>query len=691
MRHFLRALAALPRAPATLLCILPALTCHAADTPSVVTPSADRPAATFADWVLTGGRLYTSDAQHSTASALAIKDGRILFVGSDTEAQRFIGPATQVKDWGGHRVLPGLIDAHVHALDIVDLDVCDLDSRPVTLRELSQFVTGCLVRYRPNVGARLVVHQWDPIDGNQTDPELPTLRAALDAASTTVELELLGNDGHHAAFNSLGLAHARNASGQFVGLSKATLAGEFAEYVPYVAVDGQGEPSGAVNEDARYLINPNSMMYTELDAVLKMPERVPQRLNSVGITGFMDAMAGPSGLPVYDKLLADGTLTARAQLAQFYDPSRTRKPDGSVDYDRIIAQASAERAKYAANPLLHADFIKVFADGVLEANPLAKPPTLGNAAVLRPFLQPLFGVDAAGHPFVKGYVDTASSLCQGVRSHPERFTVAAAIAAFEKAHGYYPAQCILSSGRLQHERPILMEYVRRAHLAGFNLHIHVIGDRALRNALDAIEAARAADGVTTTHDSLAHIQLAQASDVERVGRDHLYVAFTYSWMTTLPDYDLTVIPFLEKVSGNSYRTLHPPGSFYDAHAYPVRSVQQAGGILAAGSDAPVNTRDPQPFVNMATAVTRAAGNEPPLSPAQALDIREVIEAYTINGARMLKMDDVAGSLEVGKSADFIELDRDIIELADAHHAVDIAATRVLATWFKGHPVYSAPP
>jgi hypothetical protein len=217
----------------------------------------------------------------------------------------------------------------------------------------------------------------------------------------------------------------------------------------------------------------------------------------------------------------------------------------------------------------------------------------------------------------------------------------------------------------------------------------VIGDRALRTALDAIEAARAADGVTTTHDSLAHVQIADPSDVERIGRDHLYVAFTYSWMDTLPDYDLTVIPFLDQVSGNTYATLHPPGNFYDAHAYPVKSVQRAGGILAAGSDAPVGTRDPQPFVNMATAVTRAVGAEPPLSPGQSISIREAIEAYTMGGARMLKLDAEAGSIQVGKSADFIELDQDILSLGDAHRAADIARTHVLRTWFKGRPVYTA--
>src|SRR5256885_7882057 len=72
----------------------------------------------------------------------------------------------------------------------------------------------------------------------------------------------------------------------------------------------------------------------------------------------------------------------------------------------MLAEANKIRAKYANDPLIHADVIKLFADGVLEGNPFAVPPTLPNAAALKPFLQPIFGVDSAGHATVTGYVDT---------------------------------------------------------------------------------------------------------------------------------------------------------------------------------------------------------------------------------------------------------------------------------------------
>jgi predicted amidohydrolase YtcJ len=189
---------------------------------------------------------------------------------------------------------------------------------------------------------------------------------------------------------------------------------------------------------------------------------------------------------------------------------------------------------------------------------------------------------------------------------------------------------------------------------------------------------------------LAHIQLSTPEDVARVGRDHLYVAWTFAWMNVATGYDMTVIPFIEKIHGNSDQELHAPGSFYEANAYPVRAVQDAGGITAAGSDAPVETRDPRPFVNLAHAITRRNPGGKALNAAEDLKVDEAIDAYTINGARMLGIDKDAGSLEVGKSADFIVLDRDIVQLAADGRADDIAKTRVMQTWFRGKQVYAQP-
>ena len=657
--------------------------------PAVGRTPEESPSAAAAGLVITDAQIYRG-AKLPASQAMAVSADRIVFIGTNQEAARWIQPSTRVLHLAGARVLPGLVDSHIHPLDIVDLDFCDLESKPVTLRELSAIVRQCIVRYKTPPGGRLIVHQWNYTTGNQPDAEYPTLRAALDKASSGQQVQLLGNDGHHGAFNSVSLASAKDAAGRTIGLSKASLEKDFAAYQKLVGVDARGEPNGAANEDARYLINPNSMLNTDLADVMKAPQRVPERLNSVGITAILDAMTAPDTAAVFDTLAQRGQLTLRASLAQFYDPAQFHTADGNVDYDAMVSQAVALRAKYASHPLIRADFIKLFADGVIEGNPYAVPPTLPNGASLKNYLQPIFVTDDKGLASVTGYVDTSSALCVRARADAAKYADPAMAAKFLEQHGYHPAQCAVSNGQLQHKREVILEFVRRFHLAGFNMHIHVIGDRALRTALDAIEAARKADGNSATHDSLAHIELSTPEDVARVGRDHLYVAWTFAWMNVDAGYEMTVIPFIEKIHGNGYQELHAPGSFYETNAYPVRAVQDAGGITAAGSDAPVETRDPRPFVNIAHAITRRNPGGQALNPSQDLNVDEAIAAYTINGARMLGIDKDAGSLEVGKSADFIVLDRDIVRLAADGRADDIAQTRVMQTWFRGKQVYARP-
>lgn len=642
-----------------------------------------------ADFVLTDARIYTEDAARSTAQALAVRGGKIVYVGDAAGAKALVGPSTWVEDAGGRLVLPGLVDAHIHPTGIADLDVCSLESKPVSLDELVPFVKACIARYKIPPGEWVSVQQWNFTGGNAPSAANPTLRAALDHASGVNPVALLGNDGHHGAYNSLALARARNAAGRAVGYSKATLASDFPQFRKVIGVDAAGEPNGTVNEDARDAMGAPDLLMVNFKALMKVPEKVPERLNSVGVTAIQDAMVTPAIMPFYETLLAENKLTVRVNLMQLYEPEDYRGADGRIDYDRLLAAASAVRAKYAGSDLVRAEALKIFADGVLEGNPYAMPPTLPDSPSLKPYLQPIFGPDAHGKLEVKGYVDLDSAVCKAERADPDRYEAADAVAAFIKANGFHPAQCAISSGKLQHDRAVILEYARRAHLAGFTLHIHAIGDAAVRTAVDAIEGARAADGNDRTPDTIAHLQLVSPADVARIGRDHLYLAYTYSWMTGDPDYDISVVPFFEHVSGDSFAAFHNPDSYYERQFYPDKATKLAGAILVAGSDAPVNTRDPQPFVNMQIGVTRRMPPYPPATPDQRLTIRDLIDAYTINGAHAMGRADEFGSLETGKSADFIVLDQDILKLADEGQAERIGKTRVLETWFRGQEVYVA--
>src|SRR5947207_10829009 len=112
-----------------------------------------------ADLIVRDAKIYTQDAHHSTAEVLAIRAGKIIFVGSATGAQRLAGPQTRLEKLGGRLVLPGPIDSHIHPLDILGLVVCDLESKPIPLEELAAFVAACVAHYKTQARHRHSVHQ----------------------------------------------------------------------------------------------------------------------------------------------------------------------------------------------------------------------------------------------------------------------------------------------------------------------------------------------------------------------------------------------------------------------------------------------------------------------------------------------------------------------------------------------------
>jgi predicted amidohydrolase YtcJ len=390
---------------------------------------------------------------------------------------------------------------------------------------------------------------------------------------------------------------------------------------------------------------------------MERPERVVDALTSRGILLVQDAAAQPDNFKLYEALAAAGKLTIRVNAAQYLPPNDFRTTSGKLDIPRAVRVARARRERYADNPLIRADAVKIFVDGVLEGNPNGDPPTLPNAARLRPYLRPRFVRRSDGTLQVAGYLDARSS-----RIH--------------------------SRGLLLLPRRELLAWAAGFHEAGFALHFHAIGEGAVHAAIDAVEFARR-DGIASLADTIAHAQLVDPRDVIRLGRDHLFMAYTYAWFYTDPEYDMSVIPFIDRVSGSGIAALHQPDFYYERNAYAARSVKSAGATLIAGSDAPVDTRDPRPFVNMELALTRSLPGKPPLNAAEALTLMEVLDAYTINGARALGRAQETGSIEIGKSADLILVDQDILTLAAGGAADRIGQTHVLGAWFKGRPVFTA--
>jgi len=216
----------------------------------------------------------------------------------------------------------------------------------------------------------------------------------------------------------------------------------------------------------------------------------------------------------------------------------------------------------------------------------------------------------------------------------------------------------------------LYGWLRAVAERGLGAKIHATGDGTAHLLLDVIERLRG-EGFSETTFQIAHGQFLAEDDVARLAR--LGVIADISPFLWFPG----VIPQALAAALGDERA---------AHAQPNRSIIDAGGVVAGGSDWPVS-ESPNPFEGMQGLVTRADPlRRAPgtLWPEQALTAVEALEVFTINAARAMGLGGETGSLEVGKSADFVVLDRDFV-VGPADEIID---TRVLETWFAGRRVFS---
>lgn len=217
----------------------------------------------------------------------------------------------------------------------------------------------------------------------------------------------------------------------------------------------------------------------------------------------------------------------------------------------------------------------------------------------------------------------------------------------------------------------LARYVTALDAEGFQVHMHALGDRGVRDALDAIAAARTANGVTDHRHQVAHLQVVDPADVARFGALDATANAQPLWACAEPQMVDLTIPFL--------------GAERTAQQYPFASIAGNGGRLAFGSDWPVSS--PNPLEILHVAVTRTEPGAPvgtmPFLPDERLDLLQAVYACTMGSAWANHADDVTGSIEVGKYADLVVLDRDIF----APDAGPLPDARVDHTFVEGIEVY----
>ena len=377
--------------------------------------------------------------------------------------------------------------------------------------------------------------------------------------------------------------------------------------------DERGEPTGTLHEGAMTLVN--RLLPETSEAEMTEALLLGQEyLHSLGVTGWQDAIVGAYG---------DAGDPARAYLTAAQEGTLTGRAVGALWWDRGAGleqlEGLLERRERFSHGRFQASAVKIMQDGVAENF---------TAAMLEPYS------DGHGHP-----TD--------------------------------------NSGISFVEAGLLREAVTALDAHGYQVHFHAIGDRAVRECLDGVAAAREANGVNDLRHHIAHLQVVHPDDVPRFRRLRVAANMQMLWATLEPQMVELTLPFL--------------GEPRSAWQYPWGDLLRSGAVLAAGSDWSVST--PNPWAAIHVAVNRsippgevepglAEDNYEPFLPEQAIDLGTALTAYTAGSAWVNHLDD-CGQIQEGALADLVILDRDPF---DGPHD-EIGLTQVDQTYVGGRLVF----
>ena len=562
--------------------VLGLLSCSESDQPVSISTTQD------AELLMLNGKVYTVNHEQSWAEAIAITDGRIIWVGNSEEANQWQGERTRTIDLGGKMVLPGFQDIHIHPVHSgVSYQQCALfDTEGVEL--LQQRIKQCA---ESEPGEWIRGGGW--LVTNFAPSGLPD-KKLLDEIVPDRPVALKSSDGHSMWVNSLAL--------ELAGINADTQdpAGGRKDRYP-----NSTEPSGSLQETSAmnlvHIVEPE-LTQEELEAGLAYSR---DHLHSLGITAVQDAMLKLTpgdayfGLPAYLALEERGELNLHVINAMYW------QNDISLE-EQLPAFL---KARDESTPYIHNTAIKIWQDGVIETE---------TAALLEPYLN-------RGDQFV---------------------------------------------GELLNEPAVLNEAVAALDAAGFQIHFHAIGDRAIRSAFDSIQAAREANGKHDNRHHISHIQLFSPEDIPRFAELDVVANFQPLW--AIEDGYITDL------------TIPRIGEERGKFLYPIGSVQRTGARVAFGSDWYVTSANPLDGIE--AAVTRLdpdGKTDEPLGENEEINLAQAIENYTLNSAYVNFLDVDTGSIEIGKLADIIVLDRNLFDVP----ASEINQVRVIATLFRGELVF----
>jgi predicted amidohydrolase YtcJ len=569
---------------------------------------------TEADRVYRNGTVFTADARGSIAQAVAIREGRIVYVGSNEEVAPFVGSSTKVTDLEGRFLMPGLVDGHLHPLEAgFKVQKCSLNYESLTVAEVQQRVQACLDKTKnQEPDGWLEVVSW--FQESMRPAGVKASCAILNVLKTSRPIIVRSSFGHTVLANSRALALAK--------ITKATpdpLGGK-------IWRDADGNPTGLL-EDSAFAVYSNLTPKPTPEENIAAAKAAQKAISRQGVTSFLDADAAAEDMAAFTAVQAAGELTVRAHFAPEISPEEASDPARAVS--RVIAyRKQYDQGATQAKPRITVRNAKLFLDGVIAAPALT-------GAMLEPY-----------------------RVNVGTQESPR----------------WVPGQ---SRGPAVYFPPKpLAEILVRLARAGIDPHLHADGDAAVRAGLDAVEVMRKETGGADIRPAIAHDEIVSPADFPRFQALNTMPVLSFQW---------------EKPAGDTLGLTNYFGPERMKILEPSGLLAAAGARVVFGSDWPVDMLDEwfalKVGVTRTNAPSAAAEFHGKLGEDPGLSREAVLRAATIDAAYELYEDDVTGSVQVGKFADLIVLDRDPLKIP----AEDIANVQVLETVVGGRTVYESMP
>ena len=539
-----------------------------------------------ASLILKSGFIYTVNGQRTVAEAIAIKDGKFIYVGSNSEINKYVGKETKIIDLDKRMVLPGFFDSHCHpaygaAHQLFDVMFTGLNSIAEYQKAIKDFAA-------KHPDAKFIKGRgWKNTLFGKTGPD----KKLIDEIIRDIPVALDDEGGHASWVNSKTM--------ELAGITKETKdpRSGVIERDPKT-----GEPTGTLREGAANLISEIIPDYT-VEQLMQALEAYQKMAAQFGITTAHDATvdAGGNDFNAYKNLEKENRLAMRFRASLFVDPAKGLEQ---------VKQLIAEREKNNGS-LFQTNGAKIYIDGVVEG---------GTAYLKEPFKHlPNF----RGVP--RWETDKLYSICAELDKNK------------------------------------------------FQIHVHSIGDAATALTLDAFAYAMKKNGKRDSRNLITHIQLVDPKDILRF-KELGVVAVPQPYLFMKDDYYYNLqVPYLGLKRADD--------------EYPMESFFKAGVVVASASDyAVIIPCNPLKAIQIGITRSCLGINDPKeiLWPEERATLEQMIASFTINGAYANFLENTTGSIEVGKMADLIVLDKNLFKIP----VDEINKVKVILTFFGGKEVFS---